>query len=84
MFDYDEYSKAAAEKLDEYDFTEILSLCYDNSLRDPWDIRCKIEDEYNELEDTLDDLSTDEFIEYLSNRYNVYFEEVITYRMWYR
>ena len=84
MFDYDEYSKAAAEKLDEYDFTEILSSCYDNNLRDPWDIKCEIEDEYGELEDILDDLSVDEFMEYLSNRYDVYFEEVIAYRMWYR
>ena len=86
MFEYDKYAKAAADKLDEYDFTEILSWCYDNGLRDPWDIRCKIEDEHYELsvdDGALDNLSIDEFMDYLSEKYSVRFEEVTTYRMWY-
>jgi hypothetical protein len=84
MFEYDENAKLASEELDNYDFTGILSLCYDNGLREPWDIRCRIEDEYTELEDALDNLSNDEFMEYLSKRYNVEFKEIITYSMWYR
>ena len=87
MFEYDKYSKVAAEKLDEYDFTEILSWCYDNDLRDSWDIKDKIADEYCELgidDGALDNLTHDEFMEYLSKRYNVRFEEISTYRMWYQ
>ena len=87
MFEYDKFSKAAAEELDKYDFTEILSECYDNDLRSPWDIRYRIADKHSELDvddGALDNLSNDEFMEYLSKRYNVRFEEVITYRMWYK
>jgi len=87
MFEYDKFSKAAAEELDKYDFTEILSDCYDSGLRDSWDIRCRIADKHSELDvddGALDNLSNDEFMEYLSKRYNVRFEEVVTYRMWYK
>ncbi|MGN0246512.1 MAG: hypothetical protein ACI4DK_11200 [Lachnospiraceae bacterium] len=83
MFEYDEASQKAAEKLDNYDLTNILSWCYDASWRDPWDIKQKIQIEYPELDDILDDLSSDEFMEYLSKKYNVRFEEIISYRMWY-
>ena len=87
MFEYDKAAEAAAKKLDEYDFTEILSWCYDNDLRESWDIRNEIAEEYEELsadDGALDNLSNDEFMEYLSERYNVRFEEVTTYRMWYK
>ena len=87
MFEYDKFSKAAAEELDKYDFTEILSECYDNDLRSPWDIMERIVDEYAELgfiDGALDNLSNDEFMEYLTERYPIKFEEVITYRMWYK
>ena len=87
MFEYDEDAKAAAEKLDEYNFIELLRSCYINNLRDPWDIRDKIMDEYTELglvDSALDYLSNDEFMEYLSERYPIRFEEIIGYRMQYR
>lgn len=73
----------AANKLDEYDFTEILRYCYDNLLKDSWEIRYEIIEEYKELNEYLDNLSDYEFMEYLKERYNVRFEEVVTYRMRY-
>lgn len=38
MFEYDNAAKHAAEALDRYDFTDILSECYDKGLREPYDI----------------------------------------------
>ena len=87
MFEYDFISHNAAEELDKYDFTDLLHYCYDNGLRNPWDIADVMISEHNELgaeDGAIDCLSIDEFIEYLSERYNVCFEEVITYRMWYK
>ncbi len=84
MFEYDDAAKHAAEALDRYDFTDILSECYDKGLREPWDILNEgILSRYPELEDTTDNLSTDEFMEYLCEKYHVRFEEIISYRMWY-
>lgn len=87
MFEYDTAAKAAAEKLDKYDFTEILKYCYGHELRSPWDIYDVIVEEYAELDvmdSPLDELSEHELMDYLSERYNVVFEEVVTYRMWYK
>lgn len=84
MFEYDDAARLAAEALDRYDLTEILSECYDKGIREPWDILNKgILSRYPELEDTIDNLSTDEFMEYLCEKYHVRFEEIISYRMWY-
>ena len=84
MFEYDDDARRASETLDKYDFTDILSECYDIGMRDPWDILYKgILVRYPELEDTTDNLSTDEFMEYLCKKYHVRFEEIISYRMWY-
>ena len=84
MFDYDEDSKRAAEKLDGYDFTEILRSCFDSWLRDPYEIRNCISEHHPELDDALSDLTESEWIEYLEKRYPVSFEEIVRYRMWYR
>ena len=87
MFEYDIYAQHAAEELDKYDFTDLLRYCYDNGYVNPWDIADVMISEYNErgVEDgAIESLSLDEFIEYLSERYNIGFEEVITYRMWYK
>ena len=87
MFEYDFISKHAADELDKYDFTEILNYCYYNGLVNPWEIVDIIIEEHNELgteDGPFENLSLDEVIEYLSERYNVAFEEVITYRMWYK
>lgn len=86
MFEYDECSKAAAKELDKYDFTEILSSCYDNEKNGLWDVIDAIIEKHNELDvddGALDNLSSDEIMEYLSKRYNVRFESIITYRMYY-
>lgn len=84
MFEYDYDAMKAAEKLDQYNFKDILSDCYDNDMRNPERIRNIIEFRYKELIYDLDNLTNDEFIEYLEARYPVRFEEVVTYRMWYR
>lgn len=84
MFEYDKDAERAAKILDEYDFTENLSICYDNGHRDPDSIRTNIIVNHKELEIILDDLSESEFMDYLCEKYNVEFEEVVTYRMWYR
>ena len=84
---YTKEIKAAKEQLDKYDFTELLSDCYDSDLREIWDIIDKIIEAYPELDaldgafDYLDDY---DFMDYLSERYNVRFEEVVTHRMWYK
>lgn len=83
MFEYDKNAKKAAEKLDEYDFTDFLRNCYNNDIVDPWFIRDKIECEYEELNEIVYDLSLDEFMEYMSARYDVVFDEVITFNMRY-
>lgn len=84
MFEYDDASRKAAETLDKYDFTDILSECYDKGIRDPWDIlHREILARHPELEAAADNLSTDEFMEYLCDKYHVRFEEVVSYRMWY-
>lgn len=84
MFEYDKDSQKAAEELDKYDLTQVLSDCYDNGTVEAWDIQHEgILVKYPELEDAMDNLTLDEFIEYIQKRYNVVFDEVITYRMRY-
>ncbi len=84
MFEYDQETSHAAETLDKYDLSDVLSECNDLGWRDPWDIRERaLLTKYPELTNTLDDLSLDEFMEYLCERYPVRFEEVVSYRMWY-
>lgn len=87
MGDYDKIVQLAKEKLNEYDFTELLSDCYDLGLKDIYEIIDSILDEYPELDEDgtpLDDLSTDEIIEYLSKKYNVEFMEQTHYYMRYK
>ena len=84
---YTKEIKAAKEQLDKYNFTELLSDCYDNDLCEIYDIIDKIIKAYPELDapngafDYLDDY---DFMDYLNERYNVRFEEVVTHRMWYK
>lgn len=84
MFEYDYEAMKAAEKLDQYNFKELLSDCYDVGYRKPEDIRDAIEHRYKKLKYDLDNLTDLELMEYLEMRYPIRFEEVITYRMWYR
>lgn len=84
MFEYDEDAERAAKILDEYNFVEDLSLCYDAGKRDPDSIMTYLHVNYKELETVLDYLTESEFMDYLCERYPVRFEEVVKYRMWYR
>lgn len=84
MFGYDKHSKAAAEKLDEYDFTELLNSCYGSDKNNLYSIIDEISQKYKDLavvDGALDNLSNHEIMEYLSRRYNVRFVEITTYRM---
>lgn len=83
MFEYDKDAQTAAEKLDEYDLKERLIACYDLGYRDPFMIRERIVLQHPELEDVMDNLSNDEFMEYLCKRYHVRFDELVSYRLWY-
>lgn len=85
MFEYDLYAQIAAATLDEYDFTETLRSCYEQGMRTPFEIADEIENKYGgACVEAIDDLDMYEVMEYLSDRYNVRFEEVITYRMCYK
>ena len=84
MFEYDKDSQRAAEELDKYDLTQVLSDCYDNGTVEACDIQHEgILVKYPELEDVMDNLTLSEFMLYISIRYGVVFDEVITYRMRY-
>jgi len=84
MFEYDEDAKMASEELDKYNFKYILGLCYDSDIRDPYDIKDYIISSLPELEEILEYLTEDEWMEYLTERYPIRFEEIIKYRMYYR
>ena len=85
MFDYDKETQSAAKVIDKYDLSGYLESCYLYGPRDPWDIREHIASNSIPFEmdlfDALHILSTDEFIEYLEKRYDVQFEEIISYQM---
>lgn len=77
MFEYDEDAERAAKILDEYNFVEDLSLCYDAGKRDPDSIMTYLHVNYKELETVLDYLTESEFMDYLCERYPVRFEEAV-------
>lgn len=81
MFEYNMGAFIAARELDEYDLTDTLRYCYYNKYRDPEGIMYKIIEEHKELEEYLDNLSIDEFMEYLEETYDIKFDVVVTYRM---
>lgn len=83
MFEYDELVMAAANELDKHDLSGTLKWCYDGGWRDPDDIRDGISQHHNGLAEAVDELSDDELMMYLSAKYNVRFEETITYSMRY-
>jgi hypothetical protein len=86
MFEYDKYAKAAAEELDKYDFTDLLSMCYDRGFRSPEEIIDEILEEYEDLaynDDVWDNLSMDELMQYLCKKYNIRFEAITSYQMFY-
>ena len=85
--DYDKIVQLAMKKLDEYDFTELLSECYDVNKCNIYEIIDDIINNYLELagdDSPLDELSTYEIMDYLSKRYNVKFIEQTHYYMRYK
>ena len=82
MFEYDEATNKAAKVLDEYDLTDFLSECGNSGCTNLLDIQEKVVEKFGELETVMDDMTSDEFMEYLCKRYNVKFAEEITYRMY--
>lgn len=83
MFEYDELASEAVKLLDECDFSEEIEDCKRSKIRDAYDIREYIERSYLwEVGEALDNLSLDEFMEYLTARYNVRWREVSYYEMY--
>lgn len=83
MFEYDELVSNAAKILDKYNLEDEILQCRKVRCVDPWDIRSHIESSTNDFEliDALEELSLDEFMEYLTVKYGIRWEEVISYRM---
>lgn len=83
MFEYDELASNAVKILDKYNLEDEILQCREIRYVDPWDIRTHIEASTNDLEliDALAELALDEFMEYLTVKYGIRWEEVISYRM---
>lgn len=82
MFDYSKCAREAVEKLDQYDFSDIISRYYKNKdLVNQYDIEEIISLNFPELEDTFECLTYDEIMEYFEKRYTIRFVEEIKYKM---
>lgn len=82
MFEYDELACKAAAILDQCDFKEDIEHCKRTRLLDAYDIREFLEKNYLwDVRDAFDNLSLDEFMEYLTARYNVRWHEISHYEM---
>lgn len=86
MFDYDEFASEAAKVLDKYDLREPLNWIINGGCKDSYDIREALSEHYTnncvgyeEVAEALENLSLDEFREYLTVRYGVQWWEHITY-----
>jgi hypothetical protein len=83
MFEYDKLASEAVKVLDRCDFSEEIESCKQSKIRDAYDIREYIERNYLwEVREALDNLSLDEFMEYLTARYNVRWQEISHYEMY--
>ena len=83
MFEYDELASKAVTILDECDFKEDIEHCKRVRMLDAYDIREFLEKNYLwEIGEALDNLSLDEFMEYLTARYNVHWHEISHYEMY--
>lgn len=82
MFQYDQSANTAAKVLDGYDFAEDIQWCRNAKWLSPWEIEQRLTSMYGEeVEDAISDLSSDEFMEYLSKRYDVRFVKETSYKM---
>ena len=83
MFEYDKLASEAVKILDGCDFKEDIEHCKRIRMLDAYDIREFLEKNYLwEIRDALDNLSLDEFMEYLTARYNVRWQEISHYEMY--
>ena len=83
MFDYDEWVRAAALVLDYYDLREMLAQCKERCILNPFEIKDYIQNSTHNLElvHALEELSSYELMEYLTDRYGVRWVETISYNM---
>lgn len=82
MFEYDIDAMLAAQRLDEYDLSPILNECYRDRCRQLGDIRdWMTANAHLGLGEAFGELSDDELMAYLEDRYNVSFTEVSSYWM---
>lgn len=85
MFEYDELSRDAAKTLDNYDFGHLIQHCRELKIKNVYAVKDFFE-QINGFDDdivaALDNLSPDEFMEYLTARYNVHWSEIISYEMY--
>lgn len=82
MFEYDKSASEAVTILDRCDFKEDIEHCKRVRKLDAYDIREFLEKNYLwEVGEAFGDLSLDEFMEYLTLRYNVRWQEISHYEM---
>ena len=84
MFEYDELSREAVRVLDNDDFGHLIDICRDLKIKNVYAVKDFFE-YTNSFDDNiaiaLNNLSPDEFMEYLTARYNVKWTEIISYEM---
>ena len=89
MFEYDELASNAVMILDKYNLENEILKCREYDITDPYEIRAHIEESVFERDSifelevllALEDLSIGEFVEYLTAKYGIRWQEVVSYRM---
>lgn len=85
MFDYDEESRNAVVTLDKYDLAIYLKACVKNHVTDSGDVREVFMTMCNgDVKTAIECLTMDEFMEYLTSRYNAYWSDEIRYHIHFR
>ena len=83
MFEYDELASKAASLLDLCDFRDEVESCRSLRILDAYDVREYISSRFLwDVREALDNLSLDEFMEYMNSRYSVRWQEVSHYEMY--
>ena len=82
MFEYDELASNAAKVLDKYNLTDSIVSCKKSGDINVFKVFSHFETFENaEVFAALQDLSIDEFMEYLTTRYGIKWREIIEYEM---
>lgn len=82
MFEYDELASNAVKVLDKYNLEGSIASCKKSGYLDVYKVLNYLETfEDSEVFSALQDLSIDEFMEYLTIRYGVKWAEIIKYEM---